>query len=92
MQRKALLQLLEWKKSSRRKPLVLKGARQVGKTWLMKEFGRLNYEKTFYFSFDKAEELYSLFDKDKDPFRIIERLGTIYNDKIEPENHLIIFD
>ena len=92
MQRKALAQLLEWKNSSRRKPLVLKGARQVGKTWLMKEFGRLNYEKTFYFSFDKAEELYSLFDKDKDPFRIIERLGTIYNDKIEPEKHLIIFD
>ena len=92
MQRKALAQLLEWKNSSRRKPLVLKGARQVGKTWLMKEFGRLNYEKTFYFSFDKAEELSSVFDKDKDPFRIIERLGTIYNDKIEPEKHLIIFD
>ena len=72
--------------------MVLKGARQVGKTWLMKEFGRLNYEKTFYFSFDKAEELSSVFDKDKDPFRIIERLGTIYNDKIEPEKHLIIFD
>ena len=92
MQRKALAQLLEWKNSSRRKPLVLKGARQVGKTWLMKEFGRLNYEKTFYFSFDKAEELSSVFDKDKDPFRIIERLGTIYNDKIEPEKHLIILD
>ena len=72
--------------------MVLKGARQVGKTWLMKEFGRLNYEKTFYFSFDKAEELSSVFDKDKDPFRIIERLGTIYNDKIEPEKHLIILD
>ena len=92
MQRKALAQLFEWKNSSRRKPLVLKGARQVGKTWLMKEFGRLNYEKTFYFSFDKAEELSSVFDKDKDPFRIIERLGTIYNDKIEPEKHLIILD
>ena len=92
MQRKALAQLLERKNSSRRKPLVLKGARQVGKTWLMKEFGRLNYEKTFYFSFDKAEELSSVFDKDKDPFRIIERLGTIYNDKIEPEKHLIILD
>ncbi|MBO4404647.1 MAG: AAA family ATPase, partial [Treponema sp.] len=50
MKRKALSQLLEWKNSSRRKPLILKGARQVGKTWLMKEFGRLNYEKTFYFS------------------------------------------
>ena len=57
MQRKALAQLLECKNSSRRKPLVLKGARQVGKTWLMKEFGRLNYEKTFYFSFDTLYKL-----------------------------------
>ncbi|MCR5762670.1 MAG: ATP-binding protein [Treponema sp.] len=92
MQRKALEELLEWKKSSRRKPLVLQGARQVGKTWLMKEFGRLYYEKTFYFSFDKEEELSSIFEKNKDPFRIIELLGTIFNDKIEPKKHLIIFD
>ena len=92
MQRKALTQLLEWKNSSRRKPLILKGTRQVGKTWLMKEFGRLNYEKTFYFSFEKEEELSNIFEKNKDPFRIIDQLGTIYNDKIEPEKHLIIFD
>lgn len=63
MQRKSLEQLLEWKNSSRRKPLVLKGARQVGKTWLMKEFGRINYEKTFYFSFDKEQELCNIFEK-----------------------------
>ena len=92
MQRKALTQLLEWKNSSRRKPLILKGTRQVGKTWLMKEFGRLNYEKTFYFSFEKEEELSNIFEKNKDPFRIIDQLGIIYNDKIEPEKHLIIFD
>ena len=92
MQRKALSQLLEWKNSQRRKPLILKGARQVGKTWLMKEFGRLNYEKTFYFSFEKEEELSDIFEKNKEPLRIIEQLGTIYNDKIEPEKHLIIFD
>ena len=92
MQRKALAQLLEWKISSRRKPLILKGARQVGKTWLMKEFGRLNYEKTFYFSFEKEEELSVIFEKNKNPLRIINLLGTIYNDKIEPEKHLIIFD
>ena len=92
MRRKALAQLLDWKKSPRRKPLILKGARQVGKTWLMKEFGRLNYEKTFYFSFEREEELFHIFEKNKDPLRIIDQLGTIYNDKIEPENHLIIFD
>lgn len=92
MQRKALAQLLDWKKSSRRKPLILKGARQVGKTWLMKEFGRLNYEKAFYFSFEREEELFHIFEKNKDPLRIIDQLGTIYNDKIEPEKHLIIFD
>ncbi|EID84146.1 putative ATPase (AAA+ superfamily) [Treponema sp. JC4] len=92
MKRKALEQLLEWKNSSRRKPLILKGARQVGKTWLMKEFGRLNYEKTFYFSFEKEEELFSIFEKNKDPYRIIEQLGLIYDDKIEGEKHLIIFD
>ena len=92
MQRKALVQLLDWKKSPRRKPLILKGARQVGKTWLMKEFGRLNYEKAFYFSFEREEELFHIFEKNKDPLRIIDQLGTIYNDKIEPEKHLIIFD
>ena len=72
--------------------MILKGTRQVGKTWLMKEFGRLNYEKTFYFSFEKEEELSNIFEKNKDPFRIIDQLGIIYNDKIEPEKHLIIFD
>ena len=92
MQRKALAQLLDWKKSPRRKPLILKGARQVGKTWLMKEFGRLNYEKAFYFSFEREEELFHIFEKNKDPLGIIDQLGTIYNDKIEPEKHLIIFD
>ena len=92
MQRKALAQLLDWKKSPLRKPLILKGARQVGKTWLMKEFGRLNYEKAFYFSFEREEELFHIFEKNKDPLRIIDQLGTIYNDKIEPEKHLIIFD
>ena len=92
MYRKALLKLAEWKSSSRRKPLVLKGARQVGKTWLMKEFGRLHYEKTFYFSFEKDVELAKIFATNKDPYRIVSLLGIIKNDKIEKEKHLIIFD
>jgi len=92
MYRKALKQLADWKNSSRRKPLVLKGARQVGKTWLMKEFGKQNYEKTFYFSFDKETELSSIFETNKDPNRIISLLSTIRNDKIECKKHLVIFD
>lgn len=92
MYRKALQKMAEWKTSLRRKPLVLKGARQVGKTWLMKEFGKQNYEKTFYFSFDKEEELKNIFTTNKDPHRIIELLGIIKNDRILPEKHLLIFD
>ena len=61
MYRKALQKMIDWKQSSHRKPLVLRGARQVGKTWLMKEFGSQCYEKTFYFSFDKEEDLKTIF-------------------------------
>ena len=52
MRRDALNELINWKNGNRRKPLVLQGARQVGKTWLMREFGRLEYNKTAYVSFD----------------------------------------
>ena len=86
------MKLAQWKSSSHRKPLVLRGARQVGKTWLMKEFGRLNYKKTFYFSFENDSELAKIFATNKDPYRIISLLGTIKNSKIEKEKHLIIFD
>ena len=92
MERNAIQKLLEWKTSSRRKPLVLKGARQVGKTWLMKEFGKRYYTKTFYFSFDAEISLHEIFKVNKDPRRIVEILGTIRGDKILPGEHLIIFD
>lgn len=92
MNRTAISQLLEWKNSDDRKPLILKGARQVGKTWLMREFGRLYYEDTFYFNFDEEDELKSIFDSNKDAHRIIELLGMIKGRKILPEKHLIIFD
>ena len=92
MYRKALRKLTEWKTAETRKPLVLKGARQTGKTWLMKEFGRLCYEKTFYFSFDKEEKLSEIFKYNKNPQRIIEMLGLIKNTKILPDRHLVIFD
>ena len=92
MKRNAIEQLLVWKNSTDRKPLVLKGARQVGKTWLMEEFGRLYYEDTFYFNFDEEDELQSIFETNKNPHRIIELLGMIKGKKILPEKHLIIFD
>lgn len=92
MKRNAIEQLLAWKNSTDRKPLVLKGARQVGKTWLMEEFGRLYYDDTFYFNFDEEDELQSVFKTNKNPHRIIELLGMIKGKKILPEKHLIIFD
>lgn len=92
MKRNAIEQLLVWKNSTDRKPLVLKGARQVGKTWLMEEFGRLYYEDTFYYNFDEEDELQSVFKTNKNPHRIIELLGMIKGKKILPEKHLIIFD
>ncbi|MBO5163202.1 MAG: ATP-binding protein [Ruminococcus sp.] len=92
MKRNAIEQLLQWKNSKDRKPLVLKGARQVGKTWLMEEFGRLCYDDTFYFNFDEEDDLKSIFENNKNPHRIIELLGLIKEKKILPEKHLIIFD
>lgn len=92
MYRQSIEELVKWKNSDDRKPLILKGARQVGKTWLMKEFGKNNYEKFFYFSFDENEELGSVFRKNKDAVRITELLGMIAGEKILPEKHLIIFD
>ncbi len=92
MERKAIESLILWKNSEDRKPLIVKGARQVGKTWLMKEFGRRYYDDTFYFNFDEEEELASVFQKNKNPERIIDLLGMISGKKIEPGKHLIIFD
>lgn len=92
MRRNAIEDLIKWKASEERKPLVLKGARQVGKTWLMKEFGKTCYEHFVYFNFDEEEELNSIFDSTKNPQRIIELLSLIAEEKILPEKTLIIFD
>lgn len=71
---------------------MLKGARQVGKTWLIKKFGKDYYEDYFYFNLDEEDSLNSIFEVNKDPFRIIELLGLIVGKKILPKKHLIIFD
>ena len=92
MKRNALEDLLRWKSGEDRKPMVLKGARQVGKTWLMKEFGRAAYDSFVYFNFDEEEELKSIFEANKNPHRIVELLSLIAGEKILPGKTLIIFD
>lgn len=92
MRRNALEELVKWKTDEERKPMILRGARQVGKTWLMKEFGRTNYKSYVYFNFDEEDELKSIFESNKNPTRIIELLSMIAGEKILPEDTLIIFD
>lgn len=92
MRRNAIDELVKWKNDEERKPLVLRGARQVGKTWLMKEFGRTNYDSFVYFNFDEEDELKSIFEANKNPKRIVELLSMIVGEKILPNETLIIFD
>lgn len=84
--------LIKWKNSKYRKPLILKGSRQVGKTYILKEFADKNYEGLAYFNFDHDEDLYNLFQRTKDPKRILEQLSFIYGKAILPEKTLIFFD
>lgn len=92
LKRNAISKLAIWKEDPERKPMVLKGARQVGKTWLMKEFGNKYYDNFVYFNFDEEDELKSIFNANKNPHRIIELLSMISGTKIQPNKTLIIFD
>lgn len=92
MERMILNNLLKWKNSKYRKPLILKGVRQVGKTWILKEFGRLYYENTAYFNFDENEEYKQFFETTKDVERILQNLILASGQKISPKKTLIIFD
>lgn len=92
MRRNAIDALIQWKASEDRKPMVLKGARQVGKTWLIKEFGQSCYQHTVYFNFDEEDELKSIFETNKNPQRIIELLSMIAGEKILPGETLVVFD
>lgn len=92
MKRFILEELIKWKESKYRKPLVLKGARQIGKTYILKQFGEENYESVAYFNFDHDEDLYNLFNNTKNPKRILEQLAFIHGKAILPEKTLIIFD
>ena len=92
MERKAYASLLKWKSSSDRKPLILQGARQVGKTWLMKEFGQREYERTAYFDFERTKELHGIFSKGYDTGRILSALNILAGFEIRPESTLIVLD
>jgi len=92
MYRNAIKELIKWKNNPEHLPLIIEGARQVGKTWLMKEFGSREYEKVAYFSFDNIPRLKNIFNQDFDTKRIIEDLGIEIGFKITPEDTLIIFD
>lgn len=92
MERFLLEKLLDWKNSPYRKPLILMGVRQVGKTWLLKEFGRRYYDNTAYFNFDENQEYKEFFETTKDVSRIVQNLTMVSGQKIVPEKTLIIFD
>ena len=92
MYREAIKQLELWKCGVNRKPLILRGARQVGKTWIMKEFGKQYYRSCAYISMDENERMKEVFREAFDIDRIIEMLEIEVGFKIDPEETLIIFD
>ncbi len=84
--------LEEWKQSARRKPLILNGARQVGKTYALKHFGKTSYEKMAYLNFEKDEKLGQYFEGTLDPKQLIKILSIHTEIEIEPHHTLLIFD
>lgn len=92
MRRDIYKSLEEWKHSKRRKPLVLNGARQVGKTYALKHFGKTSYKKTAYLNFEKDEKLGQYFDRSLDPKELIKILSIYTEVEIEPNNTLLILD
>lgn len=92
MDRDILRNLARWKDSPYRKPLILKGIRQVGKTWALKEFGTRVYKNTAYFNFEEHAEYRSLFEVTKDVQRIIQNLSLVSGVPIAPHDTLVIFD
>lgn len=92
IQRNAIESLEKWKNKKSRKPLILQGARQVGKTWLLKEFGKSRFKDVAVFNFDENPELKQFFESTKDVKRIIDNLSLVHGRTITPENTFIIFD
>ncbi|MEG0361738.1 MAG: ATP-binding protein [Longicatena sp.] len=92
MERTIMKKLLTWKTSTYRKPLILKGVRQCGKTWILNEFGKLYYDNVAYINFDEHKEYCQFFTTTKDTKRILQNLEMAIGVKIEPFNTLLIFD
>jgi len=91
MKRKIWRDLISWKKSLARKPLILRGARQVGKTYILKKFGKEQFPRCHYFNFEKETGLSKIFEKNLNPLRILDELSFFSNDSIN-KNDLLIFD
>ncbi|MDR1996849.1 MAG: AAA family ATPase, partial [Candidatus Margulisbacteria bacterium] len=92
MQRNAIKELIRWKNSPGRMPLIIRGARQVGKTWLMRDFGAREYQNVLYVNFDDKKELGRYFEPDLDPARIIAGLSAEFGVRVMPGRTLLIFD
>ena len=92
MNRVLINNLIEWKNNSNRKPLILQGARQVGKTWLMQEFGKQHFKQIAYLNFESSERLKNMFAADFDIERLIAIIEIETNQKIDAANCLLIFD
>lgn len=92
MERQIINKLIKWKEYPFRRPLILTGIRQVGKTWTLKEFGRLHYDNTAYFNFGENENYKQFFEGTKDIKRMLQNLMMASGQRIEPERTLVIFD
>ena len=92
MKRSLYRNLLEWKSNQRRKPLLLQGARQVGKTWLINEFGKTEYKNYIYLNFEQTPNLKTLFSGELSPRKIVDNIGLFLGKKINSDNTLICFD
>ena len=92
MERLLMQDLISWKNKKNRLPLILKGARQVGKTWLMHEFGKTAFDDVLYINFENAPGLKEVFDGDISPARILDLLGALHGKRVKPQETLLIFD
>lgn len=92
MDRQILTQLVDWKKNKERKPLILKGVRQVGKTYILKEFSRHYFKKVHYLNFEEDQLLSTIFERDLKPERIIQEISFYLDSSIEPEHDILIMD
>lgn len=92
MKRNILQELVKWKDSSRRKPLIMTGVRQCGKTYVLKEFGSLYFENVCYVNFESNSQYFSIFEYDFDILRILKEIKMLTNVEITPGKTLLIFD